>query len=220
MDGKSYKPIFSQLEGSLKKETPKVTCEPILNGHGWLLKNTLAEDECKAIIQLTESLGYEDAESYCFMYRNRMNDRIMSDDPQLADFLWDRVKEFVPEEINAFGRLWKASKLNTRFRICRYRGELSHHFGPHCDGIYPESNNRMSILTCMFYLNDSSEFEGGLTNFFKHRTNVVSLSVAPSPGLCLIFHQNEVEHCYHEGTRVLKGLKYILRTDIMFDAIG
>jgi hypothetical protein len=220
MNEKVLEPIFPQLKDSLQKESPEISCESVLDGNGWILKNTLTEKECKSMIQLTEKLGYEDAESYCFMYRDRLNDRIMTDDPGLADFLWERVKPFVPDEMKAFARNWKVSKLNTRFRICRYRGGIGHHFGPHADGIYPETDNRRSILTCMFYLNDSSEFEGGFTNFLEYGTKKVSLSIAPSPGLCLVFRQRDVEHCLHEGTAVLKGLKYILRTDIMFDAVG
>ena len=77
----------------------------------------------------------------------------------------------------------------------------------------------MSLLTCMIYLNDASEFEGGFTNFLQFGTKEVTLSIRPEPGLCVIFRQKEQEHCYHEGTKVMSGLKYILRTDIMYDAI-
>ena len=220
MEEKKYEPIFSKLKPSLAmEELPKVTCEPVLGGCGWMLKNTLSQAECQAVIRVTEEEGYEDAEKYCFLYVNRINDRLMSDDPQFAQFLWERVKTFVPEQMDAFNRSWRVSTLNTRFRICRYRGGCGHHFGAHCDGIYPESEDRMSLLTCMIYLNDASEFEGGFTNFLQFGTKEVTLSIRPEPGLCVIFRQKEQEHCYHEGTKVMSGLKYILRTDIMYDAI-
>lgn len=219
MEQKKFKPIFSKLEPSLEKVAPDITCKAILGDCGWLLKSTLSPAECQAVIRVTEQEGYEDAEKYCFMYVNRINDRLMSDDSRFAQFLWERVREFVPEQMDAFSRSWRVSALNSRFRICRYMGGKGHHFGPHCDGIYPESENRMSLLTCMIYLNDASEFEGGLTNFLKFGTKDVTLSIQPEPGLCVIFKQMEREHCYHEGTEVKSGVKYILRTDVMYDAV-
>ena len=80
---------FSPVEDSMQKESPEISCESVLDGNGWILKSTLTEKECKSMIQLTEKLRYEDAESFCFMYRNRLNDRIMTDDPGLADLLWE-----------------------------------------------------------------------------------------------------------------------------------
>ena len=78
MNEKVLEPISPQLKDSMQKESPEISCESALDGNGWILKNTLTEKECKSMIQLTEKLGYEDAESYCFMYRNRLNDRIMT----------------------------------------------------------------------------------------------------------------------------------------------
>ena len=52
-----------------------------------MVHNALTSDECKAVIDTSEKLGYQDAKDYCFMYFNRRNDRFMSDDPELAAFL-------------------------------------------------------------------------------------------------------------------------------------
>lgn len=70
----------------------------------------------------------------------------------------------------------------------------------------------------MFYLNGTDEFEGGLTNFIDYKTHKLNYSVKPEPGLCLVFRQVDLR-TYHEGTEVTKGLKYILRNDIMFHAV-
>jgi hypothetical protein len=55
----------------------------------------------------------------------------------------------------------------------------------------------------MIYLNDG--FKGGETKF----NNVV---VAPKKGSALIFYH----YLEHEGSEVIEGIKYVLRTDIMF----
>ena len=183
-----------------------------------MLHRTLTAEECKSIIALSEKIGYQGAKDYCFQYRDRWNDRFMSDDPKLAEFLWERVKDFVPKKIEAFDRTWELDDLNTRFRFCKYIGGEGHYFGAHTDGMYRVDNDHTSLLTCMFYLNGTDEFEGGLTNFIEYKTNKLNYSVKPEPGLCVIFRQVDLR-CYHEGTQVTKGLKYIMRTDIMFHAV-
>ena len=55
----------------------------------------------------------------------------------------------------------------------------------------------------MIYLNDT--YLGGATTFDK-------VVIQPKQGTALIF-QHDLEH---EGTAVDKGIKYVLRTDIMF----
>lgn len=183
-----------------------------------ILRSALTPEECKAIIALSEKLGYQDAEDYCHMYRNRRNDRFMSDDVELAQYLWKRVKDFVPRRVEMFDRTWEVDDMNTRFRFCKYVGGEGHYFGAHTDGLYRVDNDHTSLLTCMFYLNGTEEFEGGLTNFIDYDTRKLNRSIRPEPGLCLIFRQVDLR-TYHEGTEVTKGCKYILRNDIMFHAV-
>ena len=60
-----------------------------------------------------------------------------------------------------------------------------------------------SYFTFMIYLND--DYEGGQTTF-NHVT------IEPKQGTALIF-QHDLEH---EGKAVTQGIKYVLRTDIMY----
>ena len=196
------------------------TCDQFLGGLGVILKNTLTQEECIALIKACEEFGFQSAEEYCFLYRDRLNDRFMSDDQQLADLLWSRVKDFVPNTVSfSYGRKepepWEVDKLNIRFRFCKYIGGRGHHFGPHTDGIYRVDEKHTSILTCMLYLNGGNEFKGGTTDFIDHKTGKLNYSVRPEPGLCVIFRQANMD-CYHLGTEVTEGVKYILRTDVMF----
>jgi len=213
----SYPPVFQHLKPSLADMVAPV-CEEYLGGLGVMLHKALTPEECKAIIDASEKLGYQAAKDYCYMYNNRRNDRFMSDDPELAAFLWKRVKQFVPKQLKAFDRNWEVDDLNIRFRFCKYIGGQGRHFGPHLDGTYSVDQDHMSLLTCMFYLNGTDEFEGGRTNFIQMKTNKLNYSVKPEPGLCVIFRQMDTR-CYHEGTEVTKGLKYIMRTDIMYHAV-
>ena len=212
-------PIFKDLKPRLQQDhqsvQPSLSCSNFLSKNGVVVRNALTAAECKAIVDISESKGYQDAIQYCGMYRDRWNDRFMSDDHDLAQFVWDRIKDFIPKTMFVYDSDWKLEKLNSRFRFCKYIGGQGHYFGPHTDGQYIIDSDHRSLLTCMFYLNGSDEFEGGLTNFLDCRTKVVNYSVHPEPGLCVIFPQADLDF-FHEGTKVTKGLKYILRTDVMF----
>lgn len=215
----STPPVFPELRDRVAKSHAPSSSEPFLEGLGVILRGALTTDECRAVVEATEKVGYENAQKYCFMYFNRWNDRFMSDDAELAAFLWERVKEFTPKQIEAFDRTWEVDGLNSRFRFCKYNGEQGHYFGPHTDGMYTVDNDHKSLLTCMFYLNGEEAFEGGLTNFLDHSTRQLKHSIQPEPGLCVIFRQVD-RRTYHEGTRVTSGLKYIMRTDVMYHAVN
>ena len=216
-DPVKYPPVFRDFEPSLQQPTPPPTKESFL-GRGVTVRNALTAIECNALVELTERKGYQNAAQYCQMYRDRWNDRFMSDDPELARFVWERVKEFVPSAITAHGRQWEVDELNTRFRFCKYQGQCGHYFGPHTDGTYDIDSDHKSLLTCMLYLNGRDDFEGGLTNFIEYKTKKLRHSVVPEPGLCVIFPQVDLDF-YHEGTQVTSGLKYIMRTDVMYHTV-
>lgn len=221
-DPVKWAPVFKELKPHLQEDHKSLQTPPsssnFIGQHGVMVRNSLTKDECRAIINLSEGKGYQDAVEYCGMYRDRWNDRFMSDDKELAQFFWERVKKFIPQTITDFGSDWQLDMLNTRFRFCKYIGNQGHYFGPHTDGQYVVDNDHRSLLTCMFYLNGTDEFKGGLTNFIDGRTEAVKYSVHPEPGLCVIFPQVNMEY-YHEGTQVTEGLKYIMRTDVMYHRV-
>lgn len=213
--------VFEELKQHLSKaDSVQPVCEDFLDGLGVIVHGALTPEECKGVISVSEKKGYQAALDYCHLYRDRLNDRFMSDDIQLAQFLWERVQRFIPKEIvSPFDKdqTWKldAMPINERFRFCKYVGGNGHHFGAHTDGMYRVDNTHMSLLTCMVYLNGGDEFEGGLTNFIELKSRRLKHSIKPEPGLCVIFRQANLD-CYHEGTEVTKGLKYIMRTDVMY----
>jgi predicted 2-oxoglutarate/Fe(II)-dependent dioxygenase YbiX len=163
----------------------------------------LTADECDDLIQVTESIGYTDAPVNSpvgppTISKNiRNNDRVMFDDPERADALWQRAKPLCPE----FYKGYSVVGLNERFRFYRY--DRGHVFRWHADGSFRRENGEASRLTFMVYLND--DFDGGETLF-------EDVTIEPERGMALVF-----AHGYlHEGGEVFAGRKYVLRTDVMY----
>ncbi|KAI6648874.1 hypothetical protein LOD99_6948 [Oopsacas minuta] len=188
--------------------------EEFINNAGWVLEDFLLKEECEKMIELAEKIGFQTAEQYCFLYANRKNDRILVDDEGMAKLMWERIRTHVSDlKVKSMGVSWSPCGINPRFRLCRYIGGKGHYFGKHVDGGYQNSKTgEVSFLTLLVYLNSKDEFEGGCTNFFRKEG---VYSVVPKAGLCTVFFQDD-GRCQHEGEKVTKGKKYIIRTDVMF----
>lgn len=102
--------------------------------------------------------------------------------------------------------------LNERMRFLKY--SPGHFFAPHRDLRYvrgpdagPERMGETSHVTVQLYLND--KFKGGTTRFLCGKRHY---DVVPRAGSALIFDHDLL----HEGSKVTGGIKYSVRTDVMF----
>ncbi|KAF2169458.1 hypothetical protein M409DRAFT_52695 [Zasmidium cellare ATCC 36951] len=132
------------------------------------------------------------------------------------------------------GEVWKLTRPNERMRFLKYVG--GEYFRPHCDGSYetPDRKER-SYFTLHLYLNNAggpSEEElaemdpkdrakfaklgltGGATTFHSVTMNKDrDLDVMPRTGRILLFQHRDL---LHSGDDVLQGVKYTMRTDLMY----
>jgi predicted 2-oxoglutarate/Fe(II)-dependent dioxygenase YbiX len=164
--------------------------------------------ECAAAISRSEAAGYDEATitTAMGMVMNkgvRDNARLICDDEGQAEMLWRRARPFLPAELDGCAALG----FNERWRYYRY--DVGQRFAPHYDGSFRRDNGQESKLTFMIYLND--DFTGGETTFYVSN-GITRLTVAPQRGMALVFVHQQL----HEGTPVVSGRKYVLRTDVMY----
>eukprot|EP01087_Luapelamoeba_hula_P006061 TRINITY_DN1620_c2_g1_i1.p1 TRINITY_DN1620_c2_g1~~TRINITY_DN1620_c2_g1_i1.p1 ORF type:complete len:243 (+),score=46.88 TRINITY_DN1620_c2_g1_i1:232-960(+) len=178
---------------------------PIPNKEAFLLRHVLTAEECAYIITKSESLGYRKTD-YPQDYRG--NTRIIVDDLPLAQLVWERAKPHVPTMWIPRGKVWNAVGLNERWRLCKYIP--GQQFGAHHDATFHRSGTERSFFTFMLYLNDVTE--GGSTNFLERDMDAPKLKIPPEAGLLLCFQHDIL----HEGEKLAGGLKYLLRSDVMF----
>lgn len=165
----------------------------------------LSAAECAELIDRIEAAGPTAApittpRGFVMRPDIRNNSRVMFDDPVLATMLFERVKAHVPARLEGD---WQLCGANERLRCYRY--EPGQYFAQHFDGAFVRSPDEQSLLTFMVYLNACEA--GGHTNFSDHQ-----ISVAPWAGGALIFNHL----LRHEGARVEAGLKYAVRSDLMY----
>ena len=136
--------------------------------------------------------------------------------------------EFLPPFIGKTNNVVKG--LNARFRVYKYNvGSI---YRPHLDGAWPGSGfskdtgeyeydafgDRWSKLTFLLRLNQ--DFKGGATTFYTPSSTVGQMdarSVYPGSGDCLVFPHGETKGTLlHEGSPVLEGVKYVIRTEVLY----
>ncbi|KAL0486815.1 hypothetical protein AKO1_001153, partial [Acrasis kona] len=224
-------PWLSEHHENNKQDVEKVKFKSARCYH---FKNVLKADECDYYIKSTEELGYESLEKeYPQEYRN--NDRVLVRSFALAEELYKKTFQkhlsntfdFQHSSVKPFGvateGIWVPTGINEVIKFTRYNpGEK---FSPHMDNCFVKSDDERSIFTMIIYLNDN--YEGGNTVFYNRPTDGVlpysgelELSyphpIVPTKGGVLIFNHDVL----HEGLKITKGTKYIIRCEIMFRRVS
>jgi hypothetical protein len=172
----------------------------------------LTPDEASKFINTAESIGFKHQGSRGAQYGEayRDNDRISIESVELAEQLYSRtgIKEAVTD-INIGGE--KAVGLNSNIRIYRYNS-TGQRFGRHIDeSCWVQKPRGETQYTLLIYL---SSVVGGETIFYDDRNRKLA-SVMPQAGLALL-HRHGDECLDHEGAAVRNGVKYVLRSDVVF----
>ncbi|PVI03282.1 prolyl 4-hydroxylase [Periconia macrospinosa] len=224
----------SRNDTVLLGEAPKTHCHkhPIVPNLR-VIRDVLTPEECSSIIAAGETMEFiPDAP----MRPQGEDTSVLAHnfywivDEAFHDKLWSRVKEFVPSAVA--GR--QVRGINRRFRVYRYVPGAEYRC--HIDGAWPPSGidpatdayqydsspkdaRQSSLFTFLIYLND--DFKGGETTFFIPSVKEGVLNaypVKPIMGSVAVFPHGEAQGALlHEGTGVVEGAKYVIRTDVEYD---
>lgn len=179
----------------------------------FVLENVFSNEECSKLIALSEAAGYStalihsgDEAAPAPGYRD--GDRVMIDDKEFVRILESRIKSFLPPKFDNRRFL----EINERLRFLRYSN--GGQFKPHSDASYvrPDYTAR-TLITLQIYLNEG--FDGGETTFMDYDEEV-RVPVVPKTGMILVFEHD----LYHEGSLVRSGLKYTIRTDVLYNFLS
>ncbi|KAF9433336.1 hypothetical protein BGZ76_009600 [Entomortierella beljakovae] len=183
------------------------------------LQEILTPQECQSLIDRSESIGYDialvNSSSGAGVHYPGYRDghRCIIDDPTVAAELWTRIKHHVP----AIYKNRPVIGMNERLRFLKYGP--GDQFRAHMDGEYrrTDGSGHVTKITVQFYLNQ--DCQGGATSFLEERMAASDdddaarkLAVNPKTGQVLVFQHDLV----HEGSKVTQGMKYVIRSDILY----
>ncbi|MBC3873371.1 2OG-Fe(II) oxygenase [Undibacterium flavidum] len=163
----------------------------------------LPVEECDSLIALSEAIGFKQADVQTLSGRQlltniRNNERVDYLSNTLAKVYWQKIAELnlpICEGKNAIG-------ISSNFRFYKY--QLGQKFSMHRDGRQSIGENE-TLYTLLVYLNE--DCIGGET-FFREG----NLKVLLKKGLAIIFEHS----LWHQGVDVKSGVKYVLRSDIVY----
>lgn len=171
------------------------------------IDNFLTQEECEELIARSESLGYKPADVDVHGQRQmlsmvRTNERVDVESQVLATQMWEKIKTI---NLPAIGSNQPVG-VTPFFRFYRYEGEQK--FNMHKDGSkeYLGDHTRLTMLVYLNTLEDS-----GSTRFRD-----VQVDIFPRVGKVLLFRHE----LWHAGMPVNSGIKYVLRTDVLFEPEG
>mmetsp|Transcript_57075 Transcript_57075/g.144889 ORF Transcript_57075/g.144889 Transcript_57075/m.144889 type:complete len:465 (-) Transcript_57075:234-1628(-) len=175
----------------------------------WLIRGLLSRQECAALVAASEGHGFGGTD-YPKEYRGNL--RLIATDLGLAEIMWTRLQPLVPTTLDMMHVKWQACGLNECWRLSKYHP--SDRFEKHVDTCFQRSYDLTSMLTVNIYLNDG--FGGGSTRFYFNDHDSADFTVDPEAGTCLLFRQPPGHSYVHDGEEVRSGLKYLLRSDVMY----
>lgn len=180
--------------------------------------NFLSKEKCQELITLSENAGYDEADiSYAtgaqMNKEYRDNSRCLIKNEELRLELEKLIMPFVPKTlpiIKPGGVIEQVEflRLSGNFRFYKY--EKSQKFKKHRDGNVQEEGG-VSRVTILIYLNDVEQ--GGETNICDRMLDK-PVMVKPEEGKMLMFNHSLL----HSGEELLDGIKYVLRTDLIYNA--
>eukprot|EP00040_Diaphanoeca_grandis_P019598 m.103534 g.103534 ORF g.103534 m.103534 type:complete len:275 (+) comp27504_c0_seq1:114-938(+) len=184
-----------------------------------VVKNVFTESECADLIATINNKGFTPAllnighGRQVLAPSSRDGHRIIFDSAALTQWMFGVLKPHLPEhlEMDFSGKI---RNINERCRfLCYTPGQV---FPAHCDGRYTRSRDQeyagdTSQITLQVYLHDVPEANGGATTFIDD-SETKRLPYQPVAGSILMFSQD----LYHEGSRVSAGVKYTMRTEVMY----
>jgi predicted 2-oxoglutarate/Fe(II)-dependent dioxygenase YbiX len=189
----------------------------------FVLHDVMSPKECKSLVEAARVIGFTHAglavgeDVYRVNLAVRNNLRVVIDDTSLANVLWPRVRA----NVDARHEGAVATGLNWRFRVYEY--QTGQRYFPHYDVRMqlPAGETRYSVV---IFLN--TDFEGGETRFFEEKAkasrrgegrgrkfdNRVRFAARPRAGSAVVFDHELL----HEGAEVTRGVKYAVRTDVIY----
>jgi hypothetical protein len=199
----------------------------------FVLSNVLSEKECASIRHVSEAIGYRPDVPLSSSLDDRAHNVVLLASEADCGALFARVKDLLPPELEGDRLLG----LNRRWRLYRYLpGNV---YRKHIDGAWPASGTKADASGNLEYVYDAHEgkarsrltfvlylsggFDGGATTFFVPSPDsegvLEARPVQPQEGFATVFIHGETgAPLLHEGSPVLAGTKYILRTDVIYES--
>ncbi|KAF8968384.1 hypothetical protein BDZ97DRAFT_1655105 [Flammula alnicola] len=209
----------------LSPKTEGLECRSILEDQIILIDDFFSSAECKTFVKFIDSLPLELTPPRKRGEAERVNQRFSVTSVDFAQKLHTLLSPHLPSFPHptsmrrppTLDQARKPQSCNSNIRVYKYAP--SQYFGPHYDdSVRDPVTGAKSEWTLLIYLTGVEDgVEGGETLFYKEERGKPREVITPAlkRGTALL-HRHGQECMLHEGSPVRKGVKYVLRSDLMF----
>ncbi|KAJ7751964.1 hypothetical protein B0H16DRAFT_1546921 [Mycena metata] len=238
-DKSATKPAPTESSVVFPNISPKseLECRVLLDNQIIVIEDVFSPAECKSFVKFIDSLPLEltppkkrgEAERHNRRCAPRIRSMLIVSRPILrhaVDFakrlhavFAPYLPPFVPPKMgrSAIGPARAAHSFNSNIRVYKYTP--LQHFGPHYDDDCRDPmTGAKSEWTLLLYLTGYEDgVEGGETLFYPSgRPTSEDVIKAPLKRGTALLHRHGRDCMLHEGSPVVAGIKYVLRSDVMF----
>jgi len=188
-----------------------------------VIDDVFSPAECKSFVKFIDTLPLELTPPKKRGEAERHNHRFSITSVDFAKRLHavfgPHLPSFLPSKTGkgTVGPAREAHSFNSNIRVYKYTP--LQHFGPHYDDDCRDTmTGAKSEWTLLLYLTGYEDgVEGGETLFYRNGKGTSEEVIkAPLTRGTALLHRHGRECMLHEGSPVVRGVKYVLRTDVMF----
>lgn len=178
------------------------------------IEEFFSPEECQSFLDVCQIHGFKS--QYAGDGR-LIRSRSQFEDQFWANLIWERLESSLPKLADVYAEglspdpnpsrsldAYAPVQLNERFRCYKYGADEE--FRRHQDFAHEYSDTKRTFLTVLIYLNEG--YAGGETSFDD-------FCVKPKLGMLAMF-PHELEH---EGCKIVSGVKFTLRTDVVYESV-
>lgn len=182
--------------------------ETLLQGYIWVLHDFFSANECQSWIGYLENQSQMDLvqQRGTRYLAHRECYRFSRDDTIMAHRLFERLVSVSPDLMAMLPVVPGQQPVTCNPNLRLYKYIKGQSFGQHIDESCMVKGIGETRITILIYL---SSCQGGATRFEK------DVAFAPRAGSMLL-HVHGDDCLLHEGEAVQSGIKYILRTDLVY----
>jgi hypothetical protein len=203
--------LVSPLEKKINKPAFNIT--ELVENRIWVLRDFLSQQECQRWIEYVEQSAELEKMKQAGnrYYAARECYRFQKQDAVMSHRIYERLLQYTVPPTAPWNDLFPAQQpatCNPNLRLYKYTTGMS--FGKHVDESCVVTGVGETKMTVLIYL---STCRGGATSFDIN--NRKSVAFSPQQGAVLL-HVHGDDCLVHEGLPVESGIKYILRTDLVY----
>jgi len=182
----------------------------------FVINQLISPLQCQELINYIDNQATLECEDTDIEYKfyNHLNmrwEKLPNNLQKLSIIIFEKIKNALPKDISYEGHLYTIENVSRDLTFIKYN--VGGVFDIHKDYITGGALKK-NFFTINIYLNDLHSTDGGQLNLYNDEFQQYQ-TICPNKGTCVVFDMNT----YHDSSKLLKGVKYFMKTWISYKMV-